>query len=228
MRTLAATILGVCLPALSLAQTPTTLSPTAQHILVSKEIGTERWAIVQDLSTGTLLGNVTGASGGATRFLWCETLAASNTELRFLCSGATDCEAPDCTRTWHLLPQVSVPISFFHVGTFDQTLEAFLGPWEDLGAGVRFEEIARRPDGRRATHAKSADGDIEVVEVGDGVSSYKYEIDAPRCRRYLVNQVTPDLLIGAAFSRTPHAGDPCSSAAEAFAGMAVLRRHPIE
>ena len=230
MRTLATTILAVLLPALSLAasSSSTTLSPTAQHILVSKQIGAEQWVVVQDLATGFLLGNVS-APGAPARFLWCETLAASGSELRFLCSGAADCESPDCTRTWHLLPQVSVPISFFHVGTFDQTFEAFLGPWEGLGPGVRFDEIVRRPDGKRASVAHSADGDIVAAEAGDGDASYRYQIDAPHCRRFLVDQVTPDLLIGVALSATPDASSStCPEETYRFVAMSLIRRQSAD
>lgn len=230
MKTLATTILGVLLPALSLAagSSSTTLSPTAQHILVSKTIGDEQWVVVQDLSTGFLLGNVI-APGAAPHFLWCETLAASSTELRFLCSGTTDCEAPDCTHTWHLLPKVSVPISFFHVGTFEQTFEAFLGPWEGLGAGVRFDEIVRRPDGTRASIAHSAEGDLVATQTGDGDASYRYRIDAPHCSRFLVNQVAPDLLIGVALSAPPDpSGGACPDDKYSFVAMSVIRRQPLE
>ena len=57
-------------PALA-QQRGTQLAPPQDLVLVSKDVGDERWAIALDLRTGTATGNVFPRSGGAPSFLWC-------------------------------------------------------------------------------------------------------------------------------------------------------------
>ena len=56
-----------------------------KRILVSKDVGAERWAITQNLEDRTVTGNVFFADGGAPAFLSCEETAATESEFTYDC-----------------------------------------------------------------------------------------------------------------------------------------------
>jgi len=53
--------------------------------LVSKDVGSDRWAITLNPDDDTVTGNVFSADGGAPTFLWCEDMGGSRTEASLQC-----------------------------------------------------------------------------------------------------------------------------------------------
>lgn len=112
------------------AQSGATQSPDLKSYIVSKDLGSERWAITVNLSStnsddvGSVTGAVFSTDGGPVRFVACLVRSDSTGSLldrdstfRLSCSGADPCRATaeDCARqAWHLISDdVSVPSSFF-------------------------------------------------------------------------------------------------------------------
>jgi len=100
------------------AQSGTRTTPDGKQVLISKDVGTERWAIALNLNDGTVTGNVFRQEGEP-QFVWCERLGESlgdpsTTEIQLSCRGADRCASSPCRATsWTELGQVSLPGSFF-------------------------------------------------------------------------------------------------------------------
>jgi polyhydroxybutyrate depolymerase len=92
------------------------LSPDGQLVLVSKDVGGERWAITYVPQSGDVTGNVFRPDGGAPAFVACErTSADPGVELlAFACRGADACPAAPCLPdAWTDLGTAELPASFF-------------------------------------------------------------------------------------------------------------------
>lgn len=114
------------------------VSPDAKRVLVSKDVGNERWSITRN-DDGTVTGNVFASDGGQPSFVWCEPLddddfdfgdfwddliddligdddddGSANDELRYACSGADACTDSPCSiDEWSFISEVTLPESFF-------------------------------------------------------------------------------------------------------------------
>src|SRR5262245_3931116 len=98
--------------------------PDATRILVSKDVGSERWAITLDLGEETPLnvtGNVFRRDGGPASFVWCviQDVAGGpddirNAQFTWNCFGSDRCSGPPCTADqWQFLGAVTLPGRFF-------------------------------------------------------------------------------------------------------------------
>ena len=97
----------------------TRTTPDGKQVLISKDVGSERWAISMNLDDGTVTGNVF-RPGAEPSFVWCErtgddgSLDPIDGEIRYACRGAAPCDASPCeTSAWTTLGDVSLPGSFF-------------------------------------------------------------------------------------------------------------------
>lgn len=128
------------MPRASLAQSDTgvQVTPDTNRVLVSKDVGDERWAITRN-DDGTVTGNVFRSDGGDPSFVWCEQTGGddddffddfldflddligddddddgNDDELQYRCFGADRCENTPCTTDeWSFIADVSLPESFF-------------------------------------------------------------------------------------------------------------------
>lgn len=98
--------------------------PDATRILVSKDVGVERWAITLDLGNETPLnvtGNVFKRDGGPASFVWCSIQDVRgnpddirNAQFEWACFGSDRCAAPPCgADQWQFLTNVTLPGRFF-------------------------------------------------------------------------------------------------------------------
>jgi hypothetical protein len=99
--------------------------PDATRILVSKDVGTERWAITLDLGHETPLnvsGNVFRRDGGPAAFVWCsiQDVTGDPNDIRnalftWSCFGSDRCESPPCgdSSQWQFISAVTLPGRFF-------------------------------------------------------------------------------------------------------------------
>lgn len=98
--------------------------PDATRILVSKDVGNERWAISLDLGNETPLnvtGNVFRRDGGPAAFIWCviQDVEGSADDIRsanftWNCFGADRCDTPPCSASqWTFVSSVTLPGRFF-------------------------------------------------------------------------------------------------------------------
>jgi len=97
----------------------TRTTPDGKQVLISKDVGNERWAISMNLADGTVTGNVF-RPGAAPSFVWCErtgddgSLDPVTGEIRYTCRGAAPCAASPCDATgWTTIGDVALPGSFF-------------------------------------------------------------------------------------------------------------------
>jgi len=96
----------------------TRTTPDGKRILVSKDVGDERWAIAVDLTDGTATGNVY-RPGADPSFVWCQRTGDDGSldpvagEIRYACRGADACAASPCDASaWTDLGAVALPASF--------------------------------------------------------------------------------------------------------------------
>ena len=101
------------------AQSGTRTTPDGARTLISKDVGTERWAITRNPDQ-TVTGNVFSSSGGDPKFVWCERTGddgnpdPSAVLIDYACSGADRCVAEPCTASeWSFIGNVTLPGSFF-------------------------------------------------------------------------------------------------------------------
>lgn len=102
------------------AEAGTRTTPDGHQVLISKDVGGERWAMNLDLNSGTLTGNVFFPDGSPPKFVWCERTGTDGTfdplagEVRYRCRGGDVCGGVPCTdAAWSDLGEVSLPGSFF-------------------------------------------------------------------------------------------------------------------
>lgn len=91
------------------------ISPDGRQVLVSKDVGAERWVIVRS-DDGTVSGNVFRGED-APLFVWCEPredAPASDDTVALACFGADACVAAPCDDGgWDFVGDVDLPASFF-------------------------------------------------------------------------------------------------------------------
>lgn len=83
--------------------------------LVSKDVGTERWAITRHVGDRTVTGNVFSDSTAPPTFLWCEEKPGTAPGMLTLsCWAAPPCSAAPCTADqWTFVAEVPIPLEFF-------------------------------------------------------------------------------------------------------------------
>ena len=108
-------------PAQISGETPSGLqvTPDEKRTLVSKDVGTDRWAITLNEDDASVTGNVY-SPGGEPTFLWCEFKSdngvadPANVLLTYSCNVADRCEVGPCSPSeWSYLQDVVVPGWFF-------------------------------------------------------------------------------------------------------------------
>jgi hypothetical protein len=96
----------------------TRTTPDGKQVLISKDVGGERWAISIDLNDGTATGNVF-RPGAEPKFVWCDRTGDDGSldpvagEIRYACRGADSCAASPCDASaWTELGAIALPGSF--------------------------------------------------------------------------------------------------------------------
>ena len=84
-------------------------TPDGERVLVSKDVGADRWAISRN-EDGTVTGNVFRAGGGEPAFLACDPTGAANT---FTCSGADACNSQPCGDLFEFIAEITLQDEFF-------------------------------------------------------------------------------------------------------------------
>lgn len=83
--------------ALAQRQSGIQLGLDADTILVSKDVGDDRWAISYSQITGVLTGNIFPVGGGAPKFVWCDdTFTGDENTFIFDCFQADPCTVGPC------------------------------------------------------------------------------------------------------------------------------------
>lgn len=109
-----AAISTISAPAEVRAQSGIQITPDGKRVLVSKDVGTERWALTRNLSDGAVTGNVFTTGGGDPQFVACSESGRSGENLSMRCEGADRCLLTPCTRDeWIFIADVTLPASFF-------------------------------------------------------------------------------------------------------------------
>lgn len=111
---LATLSLGLVAPGLAGAQSGIQITPDSRRVLVSKDVGAERWALTRNLEDGTVTGNVFFSDGSLPQFIACEEVGRDGGTLRLRCDASLQCPLLPCIVTeWKSLGEVTLPVSFF-------------------------------------------------------------------------------------------------------------------
>lgn len=158
------------------AQSGLQITPDGQRTLISKDLGSQRWAITLNADDGTVTGNVFASGGGQPSFVWCSETARSGDAITFACSGADPCPLAPCpaAEEWSFIAEASLPGSFFQPRSGGQAT-ANRGSPSALnrpqgGVGQRASGVQPSVDGKRILISKDV-GDQRWVIVwneGDG------------------------------------------------------------
>ena len=90
------------------------ITPDARRILISKDLGGQRWAITRNADDDTVTGNVYQADGGDPLFVFCVQLDGAGATVALRCFGAPRCEAAPCDPAQFApIADVELPRSFF-------------------------------------------------------------------------------------------------------------------
>jgi hypothetical protein len=207
MRTLLAVIVLLFAPALAHAQSGVQWTRDRDATLVSKDVGSERWAITYRLSDGHVTGNVFRTDGGPASFLDCPRTSVNDTDATFDCYGAAACAAAPCPESQYSLiaTDVTLPLSFFFPpgdAPGDGTVADLLGTWrftvDTAGGGtdtLTYHFNRLEDGGKRAVGQEEGSGDdIEATASGDDIEMFEQE--SVNCRRYVFHFVGLDRLEG--------------------------------
>ncbi|MDG2308573.1 MAG: hypothetical protein P8R42_28670 [Candidatus Binatia bacterium] len=135
-----------------------------KRTLLSKDVGTERWAITRNADDMSVTGNVFFPSGGDPLFVFCEQTGTAGSDLLLDCFGADVCAGAPCGGDqWSALAAVTLPEAFF-LPTPASTVElsevfaavaaAAQEAVESRAGGVRQSGLQVTPDGRRTVLSK--------------------------------------------------------------------------
>ena len=110
---LAAVALTVVVADPSAAQRQSSIQcPDSGTVLISKDVGQDRWAISYRPSTGVTTGNVYTADGGAI-FLKCDRRGIESGQVILACSTGTSCSDGECPPFEPIVGDVPIACSFF-------------------------------------------------------------------------------------------------------------------
>jgi hypothetical protein len=85
-----------------------------KRTLVSRDVGSDRWAITRHMDDHTVTGNVFTGASGAAKFVWSAERGATGDDVRLRCYGADQCDQAPCTsEEWVSIGAVTPPLSFF-------------------------------------------------------------------------------------------------------------------
>jgi hypothetical protein len=137
----AAALALVSTPALAQRQSGIQLTPDSARYLISKDVGTDRWAISYNLNDKTVTGNVFPAGGGTPQFISCVTTQVDqdpnpeNSMYHLHCvSTPGPCTAAPCSPSaWGGDQDVLVPGSFLLP---PNTMATFAGNVEPITSGT--------------------------------------------------------------------------------------------
>jgi hypothetical protein len=86
------------------------MSPDSARYLISKDVGTERWAISYNLNDSTVTGNVFKTDGSPPSFIWCKITSEvanpdpAQNQYTLDCYGADACASAPCDKSaWSLI-----------------------------------------------------------------------------------------------------------------------------
>lgn len=156
---------------------PAVRTPDGARVLVSRDVGGERWAITRNpADPTTVTGNVFGA-GPEPVFVWCqEAGVGENGALSFSCWGADRCDAAPCSpEAWSFIADVALPASFFEaergilwksLGSPVTVPASFLAPPTSAG-GARSSGVQVAPDGGPTLVSKDVAGDRWAIARND-------------------------------------------------------------
>jgi subtilisin family serine protease len=154
------------------------ITPDQRFHLVSKDVGSERWAITFDPATSNVTGNVFDASGGDPKFLSCTPLppadGQSPGDILYSCLGADRCLASPCDpAAWTFVAQPTLPRSFFDPPPPTSATGAAAGQSSlahAAGILARQSGVQITPDGSRTLISKDVAGQRWAIgrEQSDG------------------------------------------------------------
>jgi len=109
--------LAVATPASAQRASGIQLTPDSGRYLISKDVGSDRWAITYNLDDKTVTGNVFSTAGAPPQFVWCTTTSVvqdpdpAAAQYNLSCQFAGVCEAAPCVATqWSVSPPVAVTV----------------------------------------------------------------------------------------------------------------------
>lgn len=162
------------------------LTPDENNLLISKDVGGQRWAITRNVDGGTVTGNVFFPGGGPAQFVSCEEVDFSPGGITLACRGADACRCAPCSASdWTPLAEVVVPSEFLGArrcsaeGTLPRPAGQRLQPSRDL---AEFGEVVALSGDRavvQGTGAEDGSGRIFVFEREAGVWRLVAEIASP-------------------------------------------------
>lgn len=166
----AASGLGVTMGGVGESSSGVQRSPDGRSEIVSKNVGSERWAITRDIVSGAVTGNVFFPDGGDPQFVWCEE-RTRDFDLVLGCYGADRCSGGVCEESWDFLQEIQIPATFFSAaqrvssGEVEAVLVGTLGDEAGsiaallaLDRGFTLRQVVRAILGRHL----SADGTIST------------------------------------------------------------------
>lgn len=90
------------------------ITPDGERVLINKDVGDQRWSIMRDLGTSTVIGNIFELDGGDPQFLFCEQLNETDDSVQLRCASAASCSDTACPE-FEFIADVDLPKSFFAV-----------------------------------------------------------------------------------------------------------------
>lgn len=219
------------------AQSDAALAPDGKFVMVQKNLGTQRWAIVREQQSKTVTGNVFNSDGSA-QFVWCQHRGGTSYE----CIGNDGCTQSPCQ--WRPISTVQIPESFFSLrgdpvptpgpgptprptNQPSSGLSGLIGTWDTTFRIVssytyryRFQEVRQSTVGNyQILVGRDEQNDVVLLArtrdlIPDEPAPYEYfalEDDSIVCEAYFFDQTGPDRLSGI-HSSVPVVGGECGSA----------------
>lgn len=142
------------------------VTPDGQRTLISKDVGTERWAITLN-DDGTVTGNVFQSAGGDPQFVSCVQRSRVDDQITFECSGAGKCPGEPCpgSGAWTVIATATLPVSFFEPPAPSAPASHDLG--RALGLSDRPSGLQVTPDGMRTLVSKDVGAERWAITRND-------------------------------------------------------------
>lgn len=134
-------------------------TPDGRRVVVSKDVGAERWAITLNKDDGSATGNVFFPEGGEPLFVWCQSSGVTaEDDAAFDCFGADACPYGSCGDAhWSFIAEVALPVAFFEppeASTTTASLGRVAGGVADRESGAQIT-----PDAKRTLVSKDVGGE---------------------------------------------------------------------
>lgn len=137
------------------------ITPNGKRVLISKDLGGQRWAITRNLDDGTVTGNVYDTAGGDPTFLFCTQTSSTVEEVALSCHGAGRCLASPCGVDFQPIADVTLPQSFFappDAAPDAVAASALRVPAAGVAGGTRASGLQITPDALRVLISKDLSG----------------------------------------------------------------------